>query len=58
MPRQETINLHNQLTEAGITAEQILQHILYDIMSGAQSESALQDCLIEFGVIPNYQEDE
>ena len=48
MPRTKTVNILDGLRELGYTDTQILEHILFNIMSGTESEYALKGAQLEF----------
>lgn len=56
MPRQESINKLDSLLELGYTHQQLLEHILYNFMSGAEANEAMDSCIAEFA--PELEEEQ
>lgn len=48
MGRNRAINLKDELLDMGISAEQILDYILGDYMSGVNAFQAMQEAMDEF----------
>lgn len=48
MPRQSTINIHTILNDNGITDQHLLEHILYNVLSGTESEKLIKKCVKEY----------
>ena len=48
MGRNRAINLKDELLDMGISAEQVLDYILGDYMSGVNALQAMQEAMEEF----------
>lgn len=48
MPRQKTVNILQGIRDAGYTDTQILEHILFNYLSGTQAEFSILDTQQEF----------
>ena len=48
--RTKALNILTELSLQGITEREILEHILYNVLSGDKAVEVLEDCLEEFNV--------
>lgn len=56
-PRHQAAELLEKLTEAGVSFEQVVNHVINNWMSGDDAKAALEDLAIEEGILDEEEQD-
>lgn len=55
--RHQAAELLEKLTEAGVSFEQVVNHVINNWMSGDDAKAALEDLAIEEGILDEEEQD-